>query len=124
MTRYVCSWCGRNARGEVLSTCVDCSGPLEPSDLLHDQQQAAREGLRKATVSERLQAEARAAMKADKQARSQGTGSAHPGLPHPAYRYKMAQVKQEPSKPLPPPIPRKPKPLVLRSPPPSGLAPE
>lgn len=112
MTRYVCSWCRRKQEGVNLSSCENCHGPLEYANRLGDQQQEVRDRLRKATTADRLRAEEEAAREADKQALSQGTGSGHPGLPHPAYRHRMARIKQPAPKPLPPPVPKKPKPLL------------
>ncbi len=85
MTRYVCSWCGRKQEGVNLSVCEDCPGPLENCDLLREQQRHAREALRKAAIWKPV-----------------------PEIPP------VAPLNQASPVPLPPPNPRKPKPLKRR----------
>lgn len=104
MTRYVCSWCGRRSRGESLSVCTSCTGPLEHADLAAEQRAAAREKLRKAML-----------IKLDEQPPVRCT---------PPPRKPPADPPRPKPPPLPPPTPRKPKPLVLRSPPPTGSSTE
>jgi len=91
VTRYVCSWCGRKQEGVNLSTCDSCPGPLEYVNRLGDQQQAAREKLRKAL-------------------QHQPTPPPYKGR----WERRLAAPNPPKPKPLPPPQPRKPKPLTLK----------
>jgi hypothetical protein len=93
VTRYVCSWCQRKQEGINLTTCEDCPGPLNP---LYDPGaalKAAQRRLHDLAREEKAQ---------------------EPRRRNPRFDRKEAAPVVRDTGPLPPPVPRKPKPLALK----------